>query len=196
MKSIEQYWQLVHRLEEKLDATRRRWAEQIACGESCSECCETSFSVFMVESYAIRESIHRYPAEIRGRILKRCDDYLHRRVENGTCPFLEDDLCLIYTYRPIICRTHGFPILVKESNNGDGAFVDYCHRNFTALEETLSLDRESIIDLNNLNHSLAAINLLFILEKFGDIPNEPPRIPLALIPFFAFQTPLSDEVSR
>jgi Fe-S-cluster containining protein len=70
------------------------------------------------------------------------------------CVFLTDGLCLIYSARPVICRTHGYPVLV------DGK-ADFCPENFANIK---SIDSENILDLENLNKALASINIIFQRE--------------------------------
>ena len=42
--------------------------------------------------------------------------------KGGRCPFLVNNLCCIYKYRPIICRTHGLAYLMSDGR----ANVPYC----------------------------------------------------------------------
>ena len=79
---------------------------------------------------------------------------------------LQDDLCLLYPVRPVICRTHGLPVLVRTE---EGAGVDVCPLNFT---EGQTPDSRYILDLDQLNTTLASINELFVKQAFdeGAIP--------------------------
>jgi Fe-S-cluster containining protein len=73
------------------------------------------------------------------------------------CPFLLDDRCLVYDARPVICRTHGYPLLVEGK-------IDFCPRNFAALR---TIESDFILDLDALNTRLARINIAFTGEN-GD----------------------------
>ena len=62
----------------------------------------------------------------------------------------------MYQARPIICRTHGLPLLVHR----DGASgIDFCPENFRGAA---SIPGSAIIDLDRLNATLATINTLFV----------------------------------
>ncbi len=77
------------------------------------------------------------------------------------CPLLAGGECLLYGARPLICRTHGLPLLVDD---GAGRRVDFCPENFRGLE---SLPGEAVLDLERLNAALAAVDAHFAEEAFG-----------------------------
>jgi Fe-S-cluster containining protein len=87
--------------------------------------------------------------------------------DDDACVFLEKGVCLAYEQRPLICRTHGFPILVDD-------MIDFCEMNFLNLEE---IDIDLIIDLDELNTRLGEINIEFIKES-PDPRFKQDRIPL------------------
>lgn len=90
---------------------------------------------------------------------------------NGdACPLLADDQCLLYEARPIICRTHGLPILVTE---GDERRIDVCPLNCQGLE---TLPGEAVLDLERLNTLLVSVNVLYLREVGLNMPE---RVPLA-----------------
>jgi Fe-S-cluster containining protein len=39
-----------------------------------------------------------------------------KKMENGDCIFLKDDICMIHTLRPIVCRS--FPFVFRENTDG------------------------------------------------------------------------------
>jgi Fe-S-cluster containining protein len=73
------------------------------------------------------------------------------------CPLLLDDRCLLYDARPVICRTHGYPLLVEGR-------VDHCPKNFTSLR---TIESNLILDLDAINTILAGVNIAFMKEN-GD----------------------------
>lgn len=90
--------------------------------------------------------------------------------DGDRCPLLLDDCCLLYRARPIICRTHGLPILITEET---GRRVDVCPLNCTGMER---IPGGALIDLERLNSLLVSVNVLYLREFGIKLPD---RIPLA-----------------
>ncbi len=90
--------------------------------------------------------------------------------DGDRCPLLLDDCCLLYQARPIICRTHGLPILITEEA---GRRVDVCPLNCKGMER---MPGGALIDLERLNSLLVSVNVLY-LREFGI--KLPTRTPLA-----------------
>jgi uncharacterized protein len=88
------------------------------------------------------------------------------------CPLLGNHRCLLYAARPIICRTHGLPIIYSE---GSERKVDCCPLNLGEGEQPLS--GSAIIDLDRLNTLLVAVNALFLAH--ADACGLPERLTIA-----------------
>jgi hypothetical protein len=86
--------------------------------------------------------------------------------------FLHQDRCAVYTHRPVICRTHGLPLLVRSA---DGEQRDCCPLNAAPLG-LATLARADLIDLDKLNTLLGAVNLLFCRQA-GIDPGQ--KLPLS-----------------
>ncbi len=125
--------------------------DEIACRPGCDGCCR-HFSVFPVEAYNIARAVASLDPDITGMIRDRARNL---RAGDG-CPLLHGGCCMLYEKRPIICRTHGLPIMIR---NGDDTKIDFCPRNYRNAE---SIKGHYIIDLDTLNSTLAAINSIFI----------------------------------
>ncbi len=114
--------------------------------------------------------------EAAGRLshqqLSQLKHHLSSRAEGDVCPLLLDDGCMLYDARPIICRTHGLPILTVNENE---RHIDVCPLNCKGMDH---LPGEAVLDLERLNTMLAAVNALY-LREFGI--KLPERIPLASI---------------
>jgi len=70
----------------------------------------------------------------------------------------------MYAARALICRTHGLPMLTEYRGHRS---VGFCEKNFRGLSP---IPEEDIIDLAQLNNTLAAINRRFISETAHRLP--------------------------
>lgn len=149
---LDNYCQLLARVDALCRGIREMLAGRITCSEGCSSCC-TAITLFPVEAAALNAALEALP-EAR-------QDFIRRHVTEHSggerCPLLEDHRCLLYAARPIICRTHGFPIIYDE---GSERKVDCCPLNLGDGEQPLS--GSAIIDLDRLNTLLVAVNALFL----------------------------------
>lgn len=163
---LENYKQLVARVDALCDAISLSLGGQITCSAGCSSCC-TAITVFPVEAAAMRETLDSFPAlqaeEIRRHVLEHAD--------GERCPLLLHHHCLLYDARPIICRTHGLPIIY--TNNGQRN-SDCCPLN---MNETESLSGSQVVDLDKLNTLLAAVNSIHLSRSDG--AESPERLTIA-----------------
>jgi Fe-S-cluster containining protein len=140
---------------------------QITCSAGCSSCC-TAITLFPVEAAALNAALEALPEAHRTAIR------LHVAAQAGgeRCPLLEDHRCLLYAARPIICRTHGLPIMYTEGNQRK---ADCCPLNLN--DEALPVSGSAIIDIDRLNTLLVAVNALFL--SHADAAGLPERLTIA-----------------
>lgn len=168
MDSLKNYRTLVERVDVLSQRIETEFRAQIACRRGCDACCR-HLSLFWVEGVALAQALDALSEPVAERIRERA----RRAVADGTCPLLEAGACLLYAARPIICRTHGLPLLAGE---GEARSIDYCPENFRGID---SLPAGAVIDLDRLNTTLAAINALFVSEVFHGSPPEQERLTIA-----------------
>lgn len=146
----------VDRLAGDLERTHSR---QIACKKGCCDCC-MNLSVWPVEFFSILDEL-------------RQDN--ERKVafnEAASCGYLCEDQCIIYPYRPIICRTHGLPLVYwHEETNPPGYGVMFCGKNF-ADSDDICFGPDNTLNMDEINNKLARLNLAFVTEL-----NEPSITP-------------------
>ncbi len=152
------YRQLVAKVDGHCAAVAASHAEHLACRPGCDACCR-HLTVFAVEAVHLARRLAGLSSEARKALVQGAG----QAAATGPCPLLAGNLCQLYEDRPLICRTHGLPLLVKGE---DGSRIDFCPENFRGLEE---LPAAAVLDLERLNLMLAAINREFLsrLAEFG-----------------------------
>ncbi|MDL2286387.1 YkgJ family cysteine cluster protein [Desulfococcaceae bacterium OttesenSCG-928-F15] len=158
---FQNYEKLLVKLDESLAAIREKAGSAMVCQKGCEACCR-SISIFSVEAFFLGDFLKALPKEERGFIFTQVSE----KKGDESCPLLFEGICLAYDARPVICRTHGFPLVIR----GDGEdFLDYCPMNFQGKKDlALSLS----LQLETLNRTLSAIQGVFMRESglSGEIP--------------------------
>lgn len=165
MKKMQNYIALRDRVDVRCREIQGRWARHMACRKGCDACCR-HIGLFPVEAAAVRAAFEDAPPAIRDRIRTQA----RKASPDGPCPLLNAGACLLYGARPIICRTHGLPLLTYA---GDAPLIDFCPRNFTDVS---SLPGDAAIHLDRLNATLSAVNEVFAASLAVPAAE---RIPLA-----------------
>jgi Fe-S-cluster containining protein len=168
MDSLNNYRILVERVDALGQRIEAEFRAQIACRRGCDACCR-HLSLFWVEGVALAQALDDLSEPVAERIRERA----RRASADGPCPLLEGGACLLYAARPIICRTHGLPLLAGE---GEARRIDYCPENFRGID---TLPAGAVIDLDRLNTTLAAISALFVSEVFHGQPPGQERLTIA-----------------
>lgn len=153
------------------------FAGQIKCRAGCAACCLLQ-GVLPVEAASLALAWRDLPAASAANLRRQ----LQVAGAGERCPLLEGDHCSLYTARPIICRTHGLPLLIEEAA---GMRVDRCPLNFTGLT---TLPGAAVIHLERLNSALVAANRHYLATCF---PHAEPaeRIPLRQLVTFPAVNP-------
>jgi len=159
--ALSNYFAYVAKVDELCKRIESEFSDQLTCHAGCSGCCQ-HISLAWVEAVAIATACQRLPADEAEAIRLRA-----RSAEpDGQCPLLINNKCALYHFRPIICRTHGLPILAAL---GSERSIDYCPLNFTGVS---TLPGSSVIDLDRLNTLLDSVNSVFINEIFSVKPEQ------------------------
>ena len=75
------------------------------CEESC--CRTTFYHHTILEALYLLEGFEQLGKDLRTDILKQAQKVILHPSEGLFCPLCRDNRCLLYTYRPMICRLHG-----------------------------------------------------------------------------------------
>jgi uncharacterized protein len=120
------------------------YGAQMRCRSGCDQCCEIE-TVCALEAVLLRRAIVDLRKGQTGR----------PRPKRGKCLLLEAGRCVVYADRPIICRTHGLPLVDKSH---DPFRVSTCSLNFTGLPLE-SLDVDKLFDEQRVSMNLMRLNL-------------------------------------
>jgi Fe-S-cluster containining protein len=177
MTLFKPYTQLLKDLEQLCTQLSRKHASHLSCQAGCSGCCLPGLGVFQVEAQAVREALMALPDALQLEIRQQAEAALATPDLQEHCALLHQDLCSIYTHRPVICRTHGFPVHF-ETEPGEIA-LDVCPLNFTDTEALEQLNLPDTLALDRLNLRLAAINYVYCRDELQNPALAEERISLA-----------------
>ena len=130
---------------------RARYGEQMRCRRGCADCCQ-HLSLSAVEGAFIRQALYALPRHEQEEVRRHA-----AHSGEDVCPLLREDVCLLYAVRPVICRTHGLPLLYQTE---DGPQVSCCPHNLAAFS-TESLPGTDVLNMEVVNTTLAAIDAVF-----------------------------------
>ena len=121
--------------------------EQMQCQKGCVDCC-MNLTVWPVEFFAIAQEVKAAGVELAFD-------------ELAGCGFLKDGLCRIYPFRPIICRTHGLPLVYLEDEQDEPAYgVTFCQKNFQEADD-IEFGPDNTLYMDEINERLAGLQAEF-----------------------------------
>jgi hypothetical protein len=138
--------------------------DDIVCRRGCLDCCRQDLHLLPVEFLYLKQRL-------------RCQPKAEKIIRQNTrpescCILLHEGGCLLYEHRPVICRTHGLPLLITEDGRERR---DCCPKNFTG-QSIGYLPKTGLLHLERLNTMLIVVNLDFA-SRAGLNPEE--RIPVS-----------------
>jgi Fe-S-cluster containining protein len=146
-QAYEDYLKLRIDLQKTCTALHNLHSPHTQCGKGCSSCC-MDFGLMPVEFHYIVEQLKNKPIA------------LNRETEKGQCIFLVNNECTIYEHRPIICRSHGLPILFMDEE-GENYNLSFCPLNFNNVNDNY-FSFENSYHQDTFNSKLYMINKAFI----------------------------------
>lgn len=166
-KAIDNYLLLRQEVDRKAMDLAEIHRDRLNCRAMCPDCC-VNLSVWPVEFFSIVEE------------MKRARWPRPEWDEGAGCGFLKDGLCQIYPFRPIICRTHGLPLVyLPDDERPDEYAVSFCEKNFVGVDiETFVFTPANTLHLDEINERLARIHTAFLEERGESSPFERRRIEL------------------
>ena len=151
--NIENYEKYLSVINSDLEKIFDYQKEYIQCKKGCSLCCKKgNYPVSELEIKYLMLGYEKLDkekkSEIKNRIekIKETGDF-----ESYECPFLFNDSCSVYMYRPLVCRTFG---VLTEDVNGNSSFPFCCCE---GLNYSIIYDKEKghlsqdLVDKNNFS---------------------------------------------
>lgn len=120
-KNIEHYKKLRKRVDKQVQKLEEMHRPHLACKMGCDLCC-MDYSIFPIEFYSIAMELKK----------NKFQPVLPSVNNNSSCIFLHNHACSIYAERPVICRTHGLPLLYM--NDNEEWELSACELNFTEFD--------------------------------------------------------------
>lgn len=176
------YRELLAEVSTEADRLNRMYDEYMVCKKGCSDCC-TNLSLLPLEWYALKAARE-----------KEAPSKSSQQNDPGRCSMLVNECCLLYPFRPLICRTHGLPLLYmieeynlegQPSNQDEPEWqISWCELNFTEVtEESMEdlFDPEDVLNMEEWNLRLKSLNQDFLELEEGMPFLKQKRIPIAEI---------------
>jgi Fe-S-cluster containining protein len=155
-KWVTDYRALRKKVDDIASSLSRQHAAHLMCKKGCDLCC-MDYSILPVEFYFILDELKSGGFKTENLILTDKD--------TGDCIFLKDHACAIYESRPLICRTHGLPLLYT---NNDGEWeLSTCELNFTNFDFD-DFSEKNTYPQDTFNSKLFLLNREFIAGYEGE----------------------------
>jgi uncharacterized protein len=142
------------RLDAWSEATTAKHAAHYVCAPGCHHCCRRITSLLPVEWAFLHAS---------GALDTASDSGLESELHPAEklCSLLDQaGNCRSYQARPVICRTHGHALLLKDE---EGDSVDFCPWNFESAQE---LEEDDLVNLETLHEDLLRANAHFLTTSY------------------------------
>lgn len=148
------YDELCRQVDDQVKMIKKANLSQINCRKGCSSCCHNRLYLFKIEFDRLKKAYLRLSQPLKTLIKKEAD----LKWQQGTCPLLVDGACSLYDIRPIICRTHGYPLQSKVRTKNQSQ-ISVCELNF---QGTRSYNDEDLIDVDEVGMILIGANREYV----------------------------------
>ncbi|HUI91559.1 MAG TPA: hypothetical protein VLX68_04840 [Chitinivibrionales bacterium] len=127
-------------------AVQQRYPGDMACKKGCFACCELH-SVCAIEAHALAFYLKRRAVPSR-----------KKRSDRSKCALCVNGNCAAYPARPVICRSHGLPLLLDKGKT----VASSCDLNFSRRDPA-SLPASRVFDTAAITGNLVRLNMAFCM---------------------------------
>ena len=146
---MSRYRELTAKIDAFFARVEARHGDEMRCGSGCSHCCHTRLSITAVEAQAIADEVATWPSDRRAAL------HANAAASTDRCAALDANArCMIYGVRPVVCRSHGAPIRLRETSL---PVVQACRENFSARGPAAA-DADCILDQTTLSAMVLAVD--------------------------------------
>ncbi len=174
-QELKNYIQYLIYLNDKLSKFFEHQKDYIACKKGCAKCCKNAeFPYKKIEFDLLTEGFKTLPEDTQKLIRERVKTLKEEQKKTDgkfayTCPFLINDVCSVYDFRGIICRsfglmfyrendTPGIPFCIFEGLNYSNLLNKETGRVSTEKYKALGLTQEPLAF--NVSHSFLTDEVL------------------------------------
>lgn len=154
------YQHFLSDLDKKLEQYYELHKEFINCKKGCCSCCKKGdYPLSQIELEYLMQGYISLDSNLKQKV----QNNIKNMIRGESCPFLINNACAVYMYRPIICRVHGLAYLCKENL----VKVPYCvnlGKNYNSVYEN------NEILINPIKENLDTVALIKDFQ-FGEIRN-------------------------
>ncbi len=167
--------------------SRRR--DDMLCASGCDGCCQVQLSVCAVEADAVRRALGSLDAKTKSALRLKADALAESGATSDPAPpcvMLDaDGRCAVYEGRPLVCRTHGLPLMYADAPDvpvdaltaSAERLLVWCDLNFTKRPP----ERADVLDGDRLNGALALVNRAFAESATEGSADAPARFSLVAL---------------
>jgi Fe-S-cluster containining protein len=148
---MSRYPELAAKVDAFFARVQARHGDVMRCGSGCHHCCHVRLSITRVEADAIRAEVAGWTVEQRQALAAN----VAAAPADRCAALAPSGLCLIYAARPIVCRSHGAPIRMRDERSLPA--VQACAENFTARGPAAA-DPDCILDQTTLSAMVLAVD--------------------------------------
>ena len=143
MSDLQNYAEYLVYISQKLTTFFEHQKPYIACHKGCAKCCKNAeFPYKKIEFDMLIEGFKTLSEEQQKIIIENVKNLKAQRAKTEgkfahTCPFLIDDVCSVYKFRGVICRSFGLMFY----NENDTPGIPFCI--FEGLNYSMLLNKET-----------------------------------------------------